>query len=137
MSNLAISGYDRFDSEMVGGDPDAPSGRHAFSEDAVLTPIFHALTRGGLRERRPEPVRARPAPASARAVPALDPVETFRRDPLTAPIPVQALVAVPSQPWRGGHEPEPRSSYRGSGRRRLRTGRHHRRLEVVGSSQPW
>ena len=87
MSNLATTGYDTF-----GSDRDAPSGRHALSEDAVLTPIFHALTRGGLRAaRRPE--AARPAES-------LDPIEQFRRDPLTAPIPRHALMAVPSRPWR-------------------------------------
>ena len=47
------------------------TGRHALDEEAQLTPIFHALTgRFG----------ARPAP--------VDPVERFRRDPLTVPIPV-------------------------------------------------
>ncbi len=45
-----------------------PTGRHAFDEDAALTPIFHALSRG-------------------------DEVAEFRRDPLTAPIPVQAFAA--------------------------------------------
>lgn len=46
----------------------APTGRHAVDEDAALTPIFHALSRG-------------------------DAVAEFRRDPLTAPIPVQAFAA--------------------------------------------
>lgn len=31
------------------------TGRHAFDEDAELTPIFHALTRGGWRARQHEP----------------------------------------------------------------------------------
>ena len=94
MSNLAMIGYGTFDS-----DERVPLGRHAFNEDAVLTPIFHALTRGGVRSQRHE---LRSAP---------DPVEDFRRNPLTAPIPVPA----------------------GSGRRRAAgRGRHHRRLEVVG-----
>ena len=57
------------------------------------TPIFHALTRGGLRSQRPEPAPRRGATPA-------DPVATFQRDPLTAPIPVQALEAVPSPPWR-------------------------------------
>lgn len=48
------------------------AGRHAFDEDAELTPIFSALTRGGWRQRQSE--------YSAE--------ERFRRDPLTAPIPV-------------------------------------------------
>ena len=51
-----------------------PAGRHALDEDAVQTPIFAALTRGGWRARRPEPVAS---------------VEEFRRDPLTAPLPIQ------------------------------------------------
>ena len=52
-------------------------GRHALDEDAVLTPIFAALTRGGWRRRQQEG-----APGSVASV------EDFRRDPLTAPIPV-------------------------------------------------
>jgi hypothetical protein len=115
VSNLAMIGYGTFES-----DERAPLGRHAFNEDAVLTPIFHALTRGGVRRQRHE-LRS-----------AADPVEDFRRNPLTAPIPVQALapVAAPSQPWaRTPAEPAPA----GSGRRRAGgRGRHHRRLEVVG-----
>jgi hypothetical protein len=114
VSNLATTGYDTF-----GSDRDAPSGRHALSEDAVLTPIFHALTRGGLRATR--------RPDSARPANPLDPIEQFRRDPLTAPIPLQALMAVPSQPWR--RQPtEPSQHATG---RRSRRGRHHRRLELV------
>jgi hypothetical protein len=66
-------------------------GRHAFNEDAALTPIFHALTRGGWRKRQHEPA------ASAMTA---DPVDAFHRDPLTAPIPVQAMAVVPAQPWR-------------------------------------
>lgn len=50
------------------------TGRHAFDEDAVLTPIFHSLSRGGWRSRQHD-----------RAV---DPVDEFRRDPLAAPIPI-------------------------------------------------
>ena len=114
MSNLAMIGYGTFDS-----DERVPLGRHAFNEDAVLTPIFHALTRGGLRRQRHE---LRSAP---------DPVEDFRRNPLTAPIPVQALAPVPapSQPWRR----TPAEPTRRAGRRRAAgRGRHHRRLEVVG-----
>lgn len=61
-------------------------GRHVLDEDALLTPIFHALA---------------------------DPVDAFWRDPLTAPIPVQALVPAPVLP-------EPRR------------GRHHLRREPIG-----
>jgi hypothetical protein len=67
------------------------AGRHALDEDAVLTPIFHALTRGGWRSRQHEVV----VPVSAQRA-AADPVDAFHRDPLTAPIPVQALVAPPA-----------------------------------------
>ena len=114
MSNLATTGYDTF-----GSDRDAPSGRHALSEDAVLTPIFHALTRGGLRATRRSD--------STRPADPLDPIEQFRRDPLTAPIPLHALMAVPSRPWkRQLADPAPPAD----GRRRSRRGHHHR-LELV------
>ncbi len=80
-------------------------GRHVYNEDAALTPIFHALTRGGWRDRQHEPAPA-PAPYPAPA----DAVDEFHRDPLTAPIPVQPPASTPprSRPDR----PE--------------TGRHHR-----------
>jgi hypothetical protein len=72
-------------------------GRHAYNEDAALTPIFHALTRGGWQSRQHEPAAA-PHPA--------DPVDQFRRDPLTAPIPAQAPVSSRSRrelPETGRH----------------------------------
>ena len=53
-------------------------GRHALDEDALHTPIFAALSRGGWRRRQE---------SAAAAVPS---VEDFRRDPLTAPLPIQA-----------------------------------------------
>ena len=53
-------------------------GRHALDEDALHTPIFAALSRGGWRRRQE---------SAAAAVPS---VENFRRDPLTAPLPIQA-----------------------------------------------
>ena len=56
-------------------------GRHALDEDALHTPIFAALSRGGWRRRQE---------SAAAAVPS---VENFRRDPLTAPLPVQAVAA--------------------------------------------
>lgn len=31
------------------------TGRHAYDEDAALTPIFHALNQGGWRNRQHEP----------------------------------------------------------------------------------
>ncbi|WP_214403880.1 hypothetical protein, partial [Pseudonocardia lacus] len=66
-----------------GGTPvDAGAGRHALDEDALLTPIFAALARHSGR---------RPAPP--------DPVERFRRDPLTAPLPV----VVPARRRPGAH----------------------------------
>lgn len=64
-----------------GGAPE-PAGRHALDEDAVLTPIFAAVARRTGR---------RPAPP--------DPVERFRRDPLTAPLPV----VVPARRSPGAH----------------------------------
>ncbi len=89
------------------------SGRHAFDEDAVQTPIFAALRRGG--RRRPEsalltaPVQGSPRDSLR------DPVSEFHRDPLTAPIPTQALVPAPA-----------RSAERRSGTRAASDGRHHR-----------
>ena len=68
------------------------TGRHALDEDAALTPIFAALTRSGWRQRQ----RATTAQ------------ERFRRDPLTAPIPVVS-----------GITPVPE-------------GRHHRRRQPLG-----
>ena len=59
------------------------NGRHALDEDALHTPIFAALSRGGWRRRQQEGAAA----ATASSVPS---VEDFRRDPLTAPLPIQA-----------------------------------------------
>ena len=56
-------------------------GRHALDEDALHTPIFAALSRGGWRRRQE---------SAAAAVPS---VEDFRRAPLTAPLPIQAVAA--------------------------------------------
>jgi len=71
-------------------------GRHASRvEIAAETPIFHSLTVGGWRSRQHEPSaregrrdRQRPPRRSAEAL------DEFRRDPLTAPIPVQAFTAL-------------------------------------------
>jgi hypothetical protein len=60
-------------------------GRHALDEDALHTPIFAALSRGGWRRRQQESAGV-PAPVPS--------VEDFRRDPLTAPLPVVAPAAV-------------------------------------------
>jgi hypothetical protein len=79
-------------------------GRHAYNEEAALTPIFHALTRSGWRRRQHEPAQVRPV---------ADPVDQFRRDPLTAPIPVQA----PAARSRRREQPD--------------TGRHHRSRETA------
>ncbi|MFC5996074.1 hypothetical protein ACFQE5_17855 [Pseudonocardia hispaniensis] len=106
---------------------DQPSpilGRHASrSEIAAETPIFHALTAGGWRSRQHEPAAA-PVPPAPRARP-VDPMVAFRRDPLTAPIPVQALIPPREAATRhrgcatgGAHAlPEP-------------SGRHHRSTRV-------
>jgi hypothetical protein len=121
------------------------TGRHAFNEDAVLTPIFHALQRGGWRRRQHEPAPAAQHPRSQfpdgqypdTRYPAgqhpVDPVDQFRRDPLTAPIPVQALVPSPSlsrewQPRGAGAHAVNESRVDMTDR-----GRHHRRREPVGS----
>ncbi|HEY0816161.1 MAG TPA: hypothetical protein VGE11_23040 [Pseudonocardia sp.] len=69
-------------------------GRHALDEDAIQTPIFHALARGGRRPRRQEGATAS--------------LEEFRRDPLTAPIPIQALAS--SGRERSGSSPRERSA---------------------------
>jgi hypothetical protein len=73
------------------------AGRHAYDEDAALTPIFHALTRGGWRGRQHEPA------ASSYGA---DPVHEFEFDPLTAPIPDQAPTVARSRrdlPETGRH----------------------------------
>ena len=57
-------------------------GRHALDEDALHTPIFAALSRGGWRPRQAESPASVPSPVPS--------VEDFRRDPLTAPLPIQA-----------------------------------------------
>ncbi len=66
------------------------------TDDAVLTPIYHALSNGGWRSRQhgspataAEPAPSGPAAASTSA--AADPVAEFERDPLYAPIPLQSL----------------------------------------------
>jgi hypothetical protein len=89
---------------------DAVEGRHAIDEDALVTPIFAALRRG-IRRRSHEPARE-----SLR-----DPVDEFHRDPLTAPIPVQALVPAPSRSHERIH-----TAAHGYGEARARPGRHHR-----------
>ena len=67
------------------------NGRHALDEDALHTPIFAALSRGGWRRRQQEGAAAVPSTSS---VPSPVPsVEDFRRDPLTAPLPIQAVAA--------------------------------------------
>jgi hypothetical protein len=59
------------------------NGRHALDEDALHTPIFAALSRGGWRRRQ----------ESAGVSGAVASVEDFRRDPLTAPLPIQPVAA--------------------------------------------
>jgi hypothetical protein len=61
------------------------AGRHAHNEDAELTPIFHALTRGGWRGRQHEPAYEPvhdPEPVYETEL-----ADEFDREPLTAPIP--------------------------------------------------
>src|SRR5689334_20446463 len=60
-------------------------GRHSNrTEIAAETPIFHDLTL-----RRLTHGRSRPVPAGRIPAPRTDPLTEFRRNPLTAPIPVQ------------------------------------------------
>ncbi|MCE0765933.1 hypothetical protein LWC35_23930 [Pseudonocardia kujensis] len=69
-------------------------GRHASrTEIAAETPIFHALTVGGWRGRQTEQT-ARQAPARRPGRRSAEALDDFRRDPLTAPIPVQAYTAL-------------------------------------------
>lgn len=89
-------------------------GRHALNEDAELTPIFHAMTRGAWRTRQHEQLHA-----AARQVHA-DPVDEFHRDPLTAPIPVQAPTASAIPIRRSGAHALADTH-----------GRHHRRRDRV------
>ena len=102
------------------------TGRHAFDEDAALTPIFHALTRGGWRSRQHDSATMH---AARQAAFGPDPVDEFHRDPLTAPIPVQVLVPAPtrSSPVIG--------TLAMSESERYEQGRHHRRRQPVGSSR--
>lgn len=95
MTDLAM-GQDRWTGSRYEWDR-TDNARHAFNEDAVLTPIFHALTTGGWEARQHEPAASHRL-GSRRP----DPVAEFRRDPLTAPIPAQSVAdtAVPEQPWR-------------------------------------
>ncbi|MCU1666253.1 MAG: hypothetical protein JWR58_6318 [Pseudonocardia sp.] len=107
------------------------TGRHAFNEDAVLTPIFHALTRGGWRSRQHEPAAPAVPPAPPAPPRAPDPVDAFRRDPLTAPIPIQALApaAIPVTPRDGaGAHAVPAARHE-----LVDQGRHHHRREAVTS----
>lgn len=95
MTDLAM-GHDRWMDTRSAWDQREDTGRHAFDEDALLTPIFHALTSGGWQQRQHEP-----AAEHRLGTRRTDPVDEFRRDPLTAPIPVQAIAeaAVPTQTW--------------------------------------
>lgn len=102
------------DDELLG----AVEGRHAIDEDALVTPIFAALRRGIRRH-----ISHQPARDSLR-----DPVDEFHRDPLTAPIPVQALVPAPSR----SRERINTASHRYGEQRVDTRGRHHR--DRVGSA---
>ena len=80
------------------------TGRHALDEDALFTPIFHAMTRDDLPVVR-EPLRV------------VDDVDRFRRDPLTAPIPIPVLddawlPEMPARPRGRVHEYTGRRSVR-------------------------
>ena len=104
-------------------------GRHALDEDALLTPIFHALRSGGWQERQHEPTAAQRrdgqrVDGQRRDGQRMDPLTEFRRDPLTAPIPMQAMAAAPL--------PERRSSRLRSVDPLTDSGRHRRIGESWG-----
>jgi hypothetical protein len=105
--------------EPVFDHADPTGGRHAFDQDAALTPIFTTLRRGGWRRHRLQSVSPAPRPQSVarplRLVPdpacrnRTDPVTRFRNDPLTAPLPVVPAVdyepvdhVVPADGYRAG-----------------------------------
>lgn len=98
----------------------------------MLTPIFHALSRGGWRGRQQEAsVPVRPS----------DEVDQFRRDPLTAPIPIQALAATavpaPAAPPAESpvdHAMRRRRAAHALAEPRPESGRHHYRLESAGAT---
>ena len=113
MTDLAM-GQDRWTGSLLDWDQ-CQEGRHALDEDALLTPIFHALKRGGWRERQHEPT----AEQRRRGRERRDPLDEFRRDPLTAPIPEQAFSVVPEQSYR-------RPAHLRTGGSVSSTGRHHR-----------
>lgn len=84
-------------------------GRHALDEDALFTPIFYALSRARRRTERHERARAH------------DEWEAFRRDPLTAPIPMHAYQPSPVDSHGWCRPPAPPSRpRRGPGRHRYR-----------------
>ena len=60
----------------------------------------------------------------------------FQRDPLTAPIPIQALVAVPSRPWQPAALESLPDAAR-SRRARADVGRHHLHLEPAAAGRLW
>jgi len=108
--------------ELLGG---RTGGRHALDEDAVQTPIFAALRRGGWRRRPQES-----------AVTAVASVEDFRRDPLTAPLPIQHA---PAPEWQaatvtGGVIVDMAA---GEGRRRGSAGHRSRARERSAPPRDW
>lgn len=82
-------GSDRYPTTAYDDDRAARYGRHALDEDALHTPIFHALAHAW-RRGRVQREQARPHAEW----------DAFRRDPLTAPIPVQAYPPVRPAPPR-------------------------------------
>jgi hypothetical protein len=119
-------------------------GRHTSrTEIAAETPIFHDLTIGrkAVVHREPEPVNRIPTPRA-------DPLIEFRRDPLTAPIPVHAYtepaVSLVPQPRRrlaesGASVVPAMTLVTSSGAHAMpeqtRGGRHHRPVPVSHLAQ--
>lgn len=127
-------------------------GRHAADEDAALTPIFHALASGGWATRQDSPADTTAA-ATTTATSATttttgspepdpietDPIETFRRDPLVAPLPPPGADEMTGRraAWRGAEGRHAVGTPPVTGRRRAgahaapevrQGGRHYRRL---------
>ena len=115
------------DADLVSTDDPFP-GRHSNNAQiAAETPIFHALA---VRRR----CAARREPAAAIPTPRADPLTEFRRNPLTAPIPMQvnAEPVLPLGPQLRRTADAPPISLVGSAgaharhERSRRHGRHHR-----------
>jgi hypothetical protein len=137
VSNTDLSpSWHRLASRLLGADESSTAGdpfpgRHSNrAEIAAETPIFHDLT----LDRRSHG-RRDPGPAARIPTPRTDPLTEFRRNPLTAPIPVQVnaepLLQIGPQLRRTMPAAPAISLVTSSGAHALpeqphRSGRHHR-----------